>query len=184
MFTIPVGSPHTRIRRYSRRFRSGRRWAGLAKILAVATGVAGAGVLAVMLVGSPDGGRTATIPAGTELVGALEQTVSTGQATTGQAVFLNTTEPFHVNSHVTLPAGISIRGEVTHSKSGGRRAGAPELTLQFDEIEWEGRSYLIEAEPFRVDGKTDPLQRDRIVLSAGQKFRIRLSQPVVVQYSR
>ena len=50
---------------------------------------------------------------------------------------------------------IVIRGEVSHSKGGGRIAGAPELTLRFREIVVDGRSYDIEADPFRVRGKDD-----------------------------
>lgn len=96
-----------------------------------------------------------TIPAGTSFVAALEHSVSTESAEVGDQVVLRTAGPLELSAEASLPAGTLIRGEVTHSKGGGRIAGAPELTLRFTRIEVAGEEHSIQADPFRVRGKDD-----------------------------
>ena len=223
MQVIQVGS-HARPRRLSRRSKAARRWSRRARVMIGVAGVAAAAALAATLVARPAGIHTFTLPAGTRLIAALDRTVSTASAGTGQPVSLQTREPLRLNPEFTLPAGVVIRGEVTHAKGGGRIAGAPELTLRFTEMEVAGRSHRIVADPFRVRGKNDALQSvaeigggalaggvigavagdaskgaviggivgtgvavatkgDQIVLPAGQRLRIRLSEPVTLEYS-
>jgi hypothetical protein len=164
------------------------------------------------------GSKEATIPAGTRIVAALEHTVSTQGSPVGQSVELRTTEPLSLARGVTIPEGIVLHGEVTHAKGGGRIAGSPELTMRFDRLEIDGKRYDIEADPFRVRGKSDLAESvaeigggtvlgavvgglkgavvgavlgtgvavatkgDQIVLSEGQRLRIRLTDSVVVKY--
>ncbi|HEV8150482.1 MAG TPA: hypothetical protein VGP61_09900, partial [Gemmatimonadales bacterium] len=116
--------------------------------------VAGVGVVAAAVV-SRSGLRTGTIPAGTRIVAALRSTVSTEKSKVGDQVRLVSTSPIGLSEKDSLPEGAVIQGEVTHSEGGGRIAGAPELTLRFTQLESEGRSYNISAEPFRVRGKND-----------------------------
>jgi len=193
-----------------------RRW------LVLGLAVAAAGIATAAVVTSKAPMVTTTIPAGTRLMGALGQTVSTKENSVGQHVTLRTVEPLQL-AGATVPEGIIIRGEVTHSKGGGRIAGAPELTIRFSNLEVDGRSYPISAEPFRVKGKSDATESvaeiaggavvgaivgavagsavkgavvgaaagtgvalitkgNQIVLPAGLKLRMRLSEPVSVAY--
>ncbi len=128
---------------------------GRAKIALGVLAVAAVGVLAATVVRSGSGTVEATIPAGTRLVAALGQTISTEGLEAGTPVRLRTTEPVALGEGVSIPEGIEIRGEVTHARGGGRVAGAPELTIRFQEIEVGGTSHPISAEPFRVRGKDD-----------------------------
>jgi hypothetical protein len=136
----------------------------------------------------------------------------------GDRIALRTVDPIHTGNDVTIPAELTLRGEVTHVKSGGRIAGAPELSLRFTALEVDGRSYEITTEPFHVKGKSDATESalaigggavvggvlrgakgavvgaaigtgvavatkgDQITLSAGQRLRIQVTQPVAVQF--
>jgi hypothetical protein len=125
--------------------------------------IAGLGLVAVVTVGaaavlSRSGLRDGTIPAGTRIVAALEQTINTEKASPGQRISLISTEPIELADGGRLPEGVRIDGEVTHAKGGGRIAGAPELTLRFRELQLDGRDYALTAEPFRVRGKNDALE--------------------------
>jgi hypothetical protein len=100
--------------------------------------------------------KTATLTAGTVIVAALQSTVSTADAKTGDAIALRTTEAVRVNEQDVVPAGATIRGEVTHAKGAGRVAGGAELTLRFTTLETvDGKSYPIVCQPFRLEGKGD-----------------------------
>lgn len=98
--------------------------------------------------------REVMIPAGTRLVGALRQTISTETTPVGSRVAVRTTEPFVVDE-VRIPAGMVFRGEVTESKGGGRVTGEAAVSLQFDRLILDGREYPIETRPFRVTGKSE-----------------------------
>jgi len=196
--------------------------------------VAGLGLLAVAAVavavatGSGAGSRMVevSIPAGTTIVAELKNTISTENGEAGTPIRLETVSEVSLGEGLVLPAGVEIRGEVTHSKGGGRVAGAPELTLRFNEISVSGTDHRITAEPFRLRGRNDALQSgamigggavaggvvgaitgagtlegaavgavlgtgvaiatkgDQLVVSAGQKLRVRLTEPVLVKVSK
>jgi len=110
-------------------------------------------VVAAVMTGT--GKVEVTVPAGTRMIAALDQTVSTKSSDVGQRIELTTVDPIQLKDGHVLPEGVTIRGEVTHSKDGGRIAGAPELTLRFTEMEVLGEDYPIMADPFRVVGKSD-----------------------------
>jgi len=135
---------------------------GRKRLLVVGLSVAVAGILAAAVVGGGDEGGLfgsrrikATLPTGTTLVGSLSNRLSTEGLKPGHSVSLTTRDPVMLADDRLLPAGVVIRGEVTHAKGGGRIAGAPELTIRFREISVGGSSYPITAEPFRVRGKDD-----------------------------
>lgn len=169
--------------------------------------------------------RTEVLSAGTTLVAALQNTVSTGSAKAGDAISLRLTEAARVNEMDVVPVGSTIRGEVTHAKGAGRLGGGAELTLRFTSLETpDGKSYPLVCEPFRLEGKGDTKETaleigggavaggvvggllggkddiakgaaagailgtgvavatkgDQIVLPAGQKMRVKLSEGVTV----
>ena len=119
----------------------------------------GGGAIAAMVSTTGTGDtREATVPPGTVFVAALDRTVSTKVSAVGERVQLETTEPVSLGPDIVIPVGAMVRGEVTHAKGGGRIAGAPELTLRFTELESDGERYRIDAEPFRVRGKSDGVE--------------------------
>jgi hypothetical protein len=105
---------------------------------------------------APPGPRTGTLAAGTELVGALQQTIATDKSKVGDPVTLSTVDAIAIGGGVTIPAGSTIKGEVTHVKGAGRLAGGAELTLRFVELVLQdGTSVPITCDPFRLVGKGD-----------------------------
>jgi hypothetical protein len=194
------------------------------RLILAGLGLAGVGIAGAAIVTSAGGDRTVTIPAGTTLVGALENTVSTKNAEPGTVVVISTTQPLKLGEDVTIPSGVELRGEVTHAKGGGRIAGAPELTIRFTRLAVDGNRYPVSAQPFRVRGTSDAKESalqiaggtaagavvgaiaghtvkgavagaaigtgvavltkgDQITLPAGQRLRVRLTEPVTVSYS-
>lgn len=129
-------------------------WNGRARWVVGGLMIAAVGVVAAAAV-SRSGLREGTIPAGTRIVAALQNTVSTKSSDAGQRISLVTKAPIQLAESGDLPEGAVIEGQVTHSEGGGRIAGAPELTLRFTQLESQGRSYRISADPFRVRGKSD-----------------------------
>jgi hypothetical protein len=95
-----------------------------------------------------------TLPAGTTFVTSLQSTISTGKNHVGDPIRLRTTESKRVDGVDVVPAGSTIRGQVTHIDPAGRIAGGAELTLRFTELILpNGKSYPIAAEPLRLHGK-------------------------------
>jgi hypothetical protein len=132
-------------------------WPGRTRMLVGVLSVAVVGVVAAAVVtkgGVGSGTAEASIPAGTNLIAALEHTVTTEHSDVGQEVTLRTSEPLNL-AKATIPAGVVLHGEITRVKGGGRIAGAPELTMRFTQMEVNGKEYPIAADPFRVRGKDD-----------------------------
>ncbi len=123
--------------------------------LALPAAVVAIGIAAAVMLGRAGEKKNATIPSGALLVAALEQPVSTDHSRSGDHITLRTVEPIHLAGEATIPAGVTLRGEVTEAKGGGRITGAPEIALRFTELELDGHRYQLSAEPFRVQGKSD-----------------------------
>lgn len=184
--------------------------------------VAATGLLAAAVVSRTET-REVTLAPGTRIVGALEQTVSTKRNAVGDRITVTSGAPLDVSENATLPAGVSLTGEVTHIKGGGRLTGAPEITIRFDRLELDGREYAVNAVPFRVRGRSSTgetaaeigggavvggvvgaiagsavkgavigavlgtgvavaTEGDQIVLPAGRRLRVQLTDPVTVKY--
>jgi hypothetical protein len=108
--------------------------------------IAGAG----MKLASPD----ITLPAGTKLVGVLQQKLSTKENKVGDRVALRTTESFQVGD-ATVPAGLILRGEIAEAKGGGRVSSRAKLSFRVTQLEVEGRTYQVVTDPFEVRGKSE-----------------------------
>jgi len=134
---------------------------GRKRLMVAGLSIAAVGILAATVVSRGEGGLfgsrrvRATLPTGTTLVAALSNRLSTEGLKAGHDVTLISRDPLQLADNRVLPAGVVVRGEVTHAQGGGRIAGAPELTIRFREITVDGSSYPISAEPFRVRGKDD-----------------------------
>ena len=78
--------------------------------------------------------QTQILPAGTNIVAALQGTIDTGKNHAGDKIALRTLEDVRVNEMMVVPAGATINGEVTHVDPAGRVAGGAELTLRYTEL--------------------------------------------------
>jgi hypothetical protein len=128
---------------------------GRTKLVAGVMSVAAVGLLAATVARNAGGTVRATIPSGTRLVGALDNTVSTARTEPGDPVRLRTVKSLELADGTTVPAGIVIEGEVVRARGGGRLAGAPDLTIRFTALSLQGQRQEIAADPLRVRGKDD-----------------------------
>jgi len=132
----------------------GSRWSARAQGLIVGLGLAAAGVVTAAVVTKGGAATTVTIPAGARLVGALDHTITTEHGRVGETFELRTGDPLQVGNG-TLPAGVTIHGQVTSTEGGGRIKGRPHLTLRFTRLDVDGHEYPLVADPFRVSGHND-----------------------------
>jgi hypothetical protein len=127
-----------------------------AKTLTILSGaIVAVGAVTAIVLGGTRARVEATLPAGTELVAALEQEVSTARSDVGDAIVLQTIEPIRVGPHEEIPAGVLIHGTVTEAKGGGSIAGAPDLELRFTDLEVDGNRQPISAQAFHVTGHNE-----------------------------
>lgn len=143
--------------------------------------VLGIGIAMAVASGRPPREQHATIPAGTTLVVALEQSVSTLGSHAGDEIVLRTVQPVRVGNGAEIPEGSLISGRVTDARSGGQNAGPPELGMRFTELKIDGDTHEISTEQFRFGTLRRARQGDQIVLPAGRRIKIRLSRPVTVE---
>ena len=129
-------------------------WSARTQGLVVGLALAAVGVVTAGVVATSRAATSVTIPAGTRLVGVLDHTITTKDGRVGETFELRTVDPVQVGS-ATLPAGLTIRGQVTSTGGGGRIAGRPHLTLRFTRLEVDGQGYPLTADPFRVRGRND-----------------------------
>lgn len=143
--------------------------------------VLGIGIAMAVVSGHPPREQHATIPAGTTLVVALEQSVSTLRSHAGDEIVLRTVLPVRAGNGAEIPEGSLISGQVTDARSGSKHAGPPELGMRFTELEIDGDIHEISTEQFRFGTLGRATHSDHIVLPAGRRIKIRLSRPVTVE---
>lgn len=118
----------------------------------------GVAVISAIVFGGGRTKREATIFAGTTMVAALENQVSTARNHPGDNIVLRTTAPIHAEGDAVIPAGVTIYGTVTEAKGGGSVAGSPVLGLRFTDLQVDGNRYAISADGFRIRGHNDALE--------------------------
>jgi hypothetical protein len=97
-----------------------------------------------------------TLPAGTVMLGTLQNTIDTGKNDEGDPVRLRLTSSERVGGVVVVPAGSTVRGTCTYVDGAGRVAGGAKLTIRWtDLVLTDGRSYNISSVPLRLEGKGD-----------------------------
>jgi hypothetical protein len=94
----------------------------------------GAGPAAVPTTASPvaeAGGKTYTVPAGTRILLALKNEVSTRGAMPGDPVYLVSDFPVVADGAVVLPAGMYVRGVIDSVQRPGKVKGRAQLHMHF-----------------------------------------------------
>jgi hypothetical protein len=151
----------------------------------IAMGVAlGIGIVAAIAPDNDPGEETTTIPAGTTIIAALEQDLSTGINRPGDEFDLRTVRPVQLSGGMEIPEGSVISGEVTDATDGGQNAGPPALGVRFTELVIDGddQEIAIETEQYRFGTLALGGLAEHVILPAGRRITIRLSRPVTVEY--
>jgi hypothetical protein len=76
-------------------------------------------------------GKTYTVPAGTKVLLSLKSGVNTKTARPGDGVYLVSTFPVIVGSHVLIPSGVYVQGVVDKVERPGRIKGRAKLLMHF-----------------------------------------------------
>jgi hypothetical protein len=79
----------------------------------------------------PNGGDRLFIPAGSKIVLALMQAISTRNAKVGDPVYAETVLPFFADNHLLVPARTTVLGVVTGVKRAGRGGRRAEIRMNF-----------------------------------------------------
>lgn len=102
-------------------------------------------VSAQPMLGDPEVPTTASIATGTEFDVRLQTSLSSGTARVEQRFEATTVLDYSVNGTVVVPAGSLMRGFVSSVRPAGRVDRRGSLTLSFDELRIENRSYGLRA---------------------------------------
>ena len=97
--------------------------------------------------------RMLTIQSGTNVVVRLVDAISSETAQAGQPFQATLDSPLSSEWDIAIPAGYNVEGHVVDAKSAGKFAGQPELALQLDRISVGDKSYNIQTDQYRREGK-------------------------------
>jgi len=78
--------------------------------------------------------RQVTLPAGTEVLLQLKNTIDTKNAHNGDGVYCQTTFPVVVDNMTVIPPGTYVKGEIAKVHRAGRMQGRAEVLLHFNTI--------------------------------------------------
>jgi type IV secretion system protein VirB10 len=79
-------------------------------------------------------GRQITIPADTEILLQLKNTIDTKSARVGDGVYCQTTFPVVAENVIVIPAGSYVKGEITKVQRAGRISGRAEILFHFNTV--------------------------------------------------
>jgi len=102
---------------------------------------------------APPVAKTVTVPSGTTVAIRLLDPVDSEKAQPGQTFRATLDSPLQSDGDATVPLGYDVQGHIVDVKSAGKFAGQSLLVLQLDSISVSGKSYSIDADPYRRQGK-------------------------------
>ena len=107
--------------------------------------------------------KAVVIADGTELVVALESTLSSDRSRPEDAVEATLAEPIRSDERTVVPEGSVLRGHVRVAQRSGRTKGLARLAVSFDRIVVNGKTYMIEASPIDVTAEKST-KRDAAII--------------------
>jgi hypothetical protein len=97
--------------------------------------------------------RKVTVPSGTSMAIRLLDPIDSEKAQPGETFRATLDAPLPSDGDLAVPSGYDLKGHIVDVKSAGKFAGQSLLVLQLDSISVGGKSYGIEADPYRRQGK-------------------------------
>jgi len=94
-----------------------------------------------------------TVPAGTQLLVRMVDTLDTSKTDAGQRFSATLDTNLEVNGVIAAPKGTTVYGKVLQSNSAGRAAGKSKLSIQLTEIVIGGTARPIVSDVFDTEGK-------------------------------
>src|ERR1700687_552170 len=99
----------------------------------------------------PPASKKVTVPSGTSMAIRLLDPIDSEKAQVGQTFRATLNSPLPTDD-VAVPSGNDVKGHIVDVKSAGKFKGQSLLVLQLDSISVSGKSYGIEADPYRRQG--------------------------------
>jgi hypothetical protein len=99
----------------------------------------------------PPAPKRVTVPSGTSVAIRLLDPIDSEKAQPGETFRATLDSPLPSDGDA-VPSGYDVKGHIVDVKSAGKFAGQSLLVLQLDSISVSGRSYGIEADPYRRQG--------------------------------
>jgi BON domain len=99
----------------------------------------------------PPAPKKVTVPSGAAVAIRLLDPIDSETAQPGQTFWATLDAPLPTDGDA-VPAGYDVKGHVEDVKSAGKFKGQSLVVLQLDSISLSGRSYLIDANPYRRQG--------------------------------
>jgi hypothetical protein len=96
----------------------------------------------------------AEIPAGTELVVRMVDSINSEEHTAGQKFAATLDAPLMVDGEEVVPAGTDVTVELMEAKSAGRMAGRSELKVEAVQLKFQGRTYYLSTSTFEQRGSS------------------------------
>ena len=101
----------------------------------------------------PPAPKVLTIQPGTAMAIRLIDAIDSETANVGQTFRATLDSPLSSEWEIAIPAGYNVEGHVVEVKSAGKFAGQSELVLQLDRIVVGDRTYSIQTDQYRRQGK-------------------------------
>jgi hypothetical protein len=101
----------------------------------------------------PKGPSTVTVPAGTAISLSMTTPLSTKTATAGEAFSATVAEDVVMDGQVVIPAGATVNGHVAVTARSGKASGKAYMQLAYDNLEFGGKTYEIDAVGDTIHGK-------------------------------
>jgi len=118
--------------------------------------------------GCSPGERTATVPAGTEVIVHLDRALRSDRASVGDNFTAEITQPLRVENRIVLPTGTKIRGEVVTAEPAGRAGSPARLGVRFAEVLLPHERILaIHARPIEMVAREDTGKDVETVVGSG-----------------
>ena len=93
-----------------------------------------------------------TLPQGTLLKVRTSEPLDSKKAKDGTAVEFTVARDVYAGGVLAIPRGATILGQVTSVKKAGALGGSPELALNLQSLQLEGKSYDLNTTPYEVKG--------------------------------
>ncbi|MGA2002749.1 MAG: BON domain-containing protein [Terriglobales bacterium] len=101
----------------------------------------------------PPAPKMLTIQSGTPISVRLVDSIDSETAKIGQTFRATLDTPLSSDWDIAIPAGYAVEGHVADVKSAGKLTGQPELVLQLDRVQVGDKSYNLQTDQYRRQGK-------------------------------
>jgi BON domain len=102
----------------------------------------------------PPAPRMLIIDQGTPITVRLIDPIDSEKNQTGDTFHATLNAPLTSDGEEAVPAGVELVGHLVEVKSAGKFAGQSAVVLQLDKLSWNGKTYTLQTDQYRKQGKS------------------------------